>query len=159
MRNHGTRGDRYRHEIFGYNSRLDEIQAAVLRIKLKYLDKLNEKRRRNAVIYNKAFAALDGVEPPVEPEGYKHVYHQYTIRVLEGKRDRLFDALGEANIGRAIYYLIPLHRQPAYCGAFDDVDLPVSENASVEVLSLPIFPELTGEEVGRVIETVEKALR
>lgn len=159
MRNHGTREDRYRHEIFGYNSRLDEVQAVVLRVKLRHLDDYNEKRRANAAIYTEAFSAMEGVTPPAVPEGYEHVYHQYTIRVHDGKRDMLFDALGEANVGRAIYYMVPLHRQPAYMGAYDSVSLPVSEEAAKEVLSLPIFPELTDAELNFVIETVENALR
>lgn len=159
MRNHGTRGDRYRHEIFGYNSRLDELQAVVLRIKMKYLDEFNEMRRRNAAMYNQAFEEVKLIQPPFEPEGYKHVYHQYTIRVKDGKRDSLFDALGESNIGRAIYYLIPLHRQPAYGSNYDKISLPVSEQASKEVISLPIFPELTEEEILHVIDKVKKELK
>jgi dTDP-4-amino-4,6-dideoxygalactose transaminase len=159
MRNHGTREDRYRHEIFGYNSRLDEIQAAVLRVKLRHLDDFNAKRIRNATIYNEAFSAMEGITPPVAPKGYVHVYHQYTLRVHNSKRDRLFDALGEAGIGRAIYYLVPLHRQPAYCGAYDNVPLPVSELAAKEVVSLPIFPELTDEEINYVIDIVAKTIK
>ncbi len=158
LRNHGTREDRYRHETFGYNSRLDEIQAAILRIKLKYLDNFNEQRRRNADIYNDAFSSVDGIETPVEPEGYSHVYHQYTIRVTNGKRDRLFEALGEDNVGRAIYYKIPLHRQPAYGDTYDNVTLPVAEKAAEEVISLPIFPELTFDEISHVIKTTIRAI-
>jgi len=158
LRNHGTAGDRYRHESFGYNSRLDEIQAAVLRIKLRHLDEYNGKRRQNAEAYTTAFRDIEGIEPPTERDRYSHMYHQYTVRVFNGKRDKLFEALQAANIGCAIYYLIPLHKQPAYSGLYDSLNLPVADRASLEVLSLPIFPELCRDEIEYVIETITNNL-
>ncbi len=159
MRMHGTRTDRYRHEEFGYNSRLDEIQAAVLRVKLRHLDRFNEIRHANAERYRAAFSGIDGIEPAFEEKGYRHVYHQYTIRIEDGKRDRVFDFLRKREIGCAIYYMVPLHRQPVYRGKFDEIILPVTEKAATEVLSLPIFPELKSEEQNTVIEAVIEAVK
>ncbi len=159
MRMHGTRDDRYRHEDFGYNSRLDEIQAAILRVKLRHLEEFNDARRANAERYRAAFSDVDGIEPAFERGGYHHVYHQYTVRIAGGKRDAVLDFLRKKEIGCAVYYMVPLHRQPAYGHAFDDVALPVSEKAATELLSLPVFPELTVEEQSAVIDAVKQALR
>ncbi|RKZ31552.1 hypothetical protein DRQ36_01580 [bacterium] len=159
LRMHGTRNDRYRHETLGYNSRLDELQAAILRIKLRYLDEFNEKRRTHASAYNEIFNEIDGIEPPVELPDYKHIYHQYTVRITGGKRDAVFESLKAEEIGCAIYYKVPLHKQPAYNGKFDNIHLPVAEKAAEEVLSLPVFPEMTVEERGMVIDAVIKAVK
>ncbi|HHS50772.1 MAG TPA: DegT/DnrJ/EryC1/StrS family aminotransferase [candidate division Zixibacteria bacterium] len=158
MRMHGTRNDRYRHETFGYNTRLDEIQAAVLKVKLRHLDDFNDKRRANAERYRLAFAGAGGIEPAHELEGYRHTYHQYTVRIEDGKRDDTLKHLQEKAIGCAVYYMVPLHRQPAYSGRYDELSLPETERACNEVLSLPIFPELTCDEQSAVIEAVQEGL-
>ncbi|MCK5832124.1 DegT/DnrJ/EryC1/StrS family aminotransferase [bacterium] len=158
MRMHGTKSDRYRHELFGYNSRLDELQAAILRVKLRHLDDFNQLRRNNADRYREAFEKIEGIEPAFEENGYRHTYHQYTIRILDGKRDKVFKHLQESGIGCAIYYMVPLHRQPVYGDTYKDVHLPQVDLASREVLSLPIFPELTTEEQNAVINAVIEGL-
>jgi dTDP-4-amino-4,6-dideoxygalactose transaminase len=158
LRMHGTKSDRYRHEILGYNSRLDEIQAAVLRVKLRHLDDFIDKRRANAKAYDNAFSQTPGIVIPEETSGNKHTYHQYTLRIKNGKRDFLFDALKNAGVGSAIYYKVPLYRQPAYNGKYDSVSLPVTEASAEEVISLPIFPELTMEERCAVIAAVSQVL-
>jgi len=150
LRVHGQ-AQRYRHEIEGRNSRLDELQAAILRVKLRHLDEWNESRRSNAAYYNSAFAPLKGtgkaVLPP-EAEGRKHVYNIYNIRVHGGRRDALKEALAGKGVGTAVYCPIPLHLQPVYSQyGWKKGDFPVSEKACEEVLALPVYPELTKEEL------------
>ncbi len=145
LRVHGME-PKYYHHVIGINSRLDALQAAVLRVKLKYLEGWTEKRRANAAHYEALFeerGVTSVVRPPVKP-GLKHIYHQYTIRVP--KRDELLDHLRGMGIGCEIYYPVPLHLQE--CFAYLDYrpgSFPVSEHAAAEVLSLPIYPELTIE--------------
>ena len=137
LRAHGAR-KKYHNEILGYNSRLDTIQAAILRVKLPYIDKWNEGRRRVARIYGELLGSVSGVITPEVVDG--HVFHQYTIRVLGGKRDELAKALNDAGIGTMIYYPIPQDRLPVYLGQYPV--LGVSESLTGQVLSLPIWPEL-----------------
>ena len=141
--NHGSR-ERYYHSEIGVNSRLDTIQAAILLIKLKYLDKWNESRRNAAKRYSELLKDAP-VTTPVELNGNNHVFHQYTIR---GKnRDELSDHLKLKNIPHAIYYPVPLHLQEAYKYlGYTKGDLPVTERLTGEVLSLPMHPELTEEQ-------------
>lgn len=159
--NHGQR-PRYTHHYVGVNSRLDTIQAAVLGVKLPELDKYAAARGRHAAIYNEAFAGLDGrVVTPSAAEGCGHVWNQYTIRVKSGRaegnrRDALQQSLAERQIGSAIYYPIPLHLQPCFAPlGHEPGDLPHSEAAAEEVLSLPVFPEMTANEQSRVIDAVK----
>lgn len=143
LRVHGGR-QMYHHEEVGYNSRLDALQAAVLSVKLPSLQAWSEARRRNAQFYDEAFAGLDGIHTPtVRPEN-EAIYNQYTIRVLDGRRDALVAHLRERGVGSAIYYPLPLHLQEcfAYLGHREG-EFPQAEQASREVLSLPVFPELT----------------
>ena len=147
LRAHGSRS-KYEYEILGVNSRLDAIQAAILRIKLTYLDEWTESRRRNAVRYRE-LASQFGLDAriglPAERVGYKHVYNQFTIRAKQ--RDDLREFLRSNGIPTEIYYPFPLHLQPAFAGlGYKLRSMPASETASVEVLSLPIFPELSGEQ-------------
>jgi len=154
LRNHGSR-ERYHHSIIGYNSRLDDMQAAILRVKLKYIDDYNRKRYDNAQRYSKLLAGC-GVTVPFEDKIGTHVYHQYTL--LSDQRDAIHKSLGEAGVASAIYYPIPLHRQEVYAERFKDVSLPVAEKTAERVLSLPMFPELTEAQIEMICETIRKAL-
>ena len=141
LRAHGGR-QKYLHEELGVNSRLDEIQAAILRVKLPHLDDWIRARRRLAARYSAAFQASVGVTPPTEPTDKLHVYHQYTVRVTE--RDRVRKQLTEAGIQTMVYYPVPLHKQEVHRslgGAM--MNFAASEDAAREVLSLPMYPELT----------------
>jgi dTDP-4-amino-4,6-dideoxygalactose transaminase len=168
LRNHGS-PKRYYHSEFGWNGRMDAIQAAVLRVKLTHLAEWTESRRRHAATYDRLFAAsgLTAGKPPgaIAKEGSvpvrllarspqaKHVFHQYVIRAQ--RRDELRKFLAERKIGSEIYYPLPLHLQPvfSYLG-LKAGDLPVAEEAAREVLALPMFPELTEAEVGRVVRSI-----
>lgn len=154
LRVHGSK-QRYHNEMFGYNSRLDSIQAAILRVKLPYLDRWNQQRRRVAETYNQLLADLPNLVTPVIPTG--HVFHQYTIRITNGKRDRVAQNLSELGIGNMIYYPIPQDLLPVYKGKYPTN--PVSELLATEVLSLPIWAELEFETIEKVAEGVKKALR
>ena len=152
LRNYGQE-DRYHHKYKGYNSRLDELQAAILRVKLKHLDSWNARRREIAAAYSDALSG-GGVITPVEPDGREHVYHLYVVRSPE--RDALREHLKEREVGTQIHYPIPVHLQEAY----EDLGLakgalPETEHAAAEILSLPIYPELTDSEVQQVIEAVK----
>lgn len=155
LRNHGSR-QRYHHHIIGVNSRLDDIQAAILRVKLPHLDRFNQQRRDNAHHYTRLLNEL-GLSPPFEDGQGNHVYHQYTI--LTDHRELLQPSLAEAGIASAIYYPVPLHRQEVFQESCRDVSLPVSEQTARRVLSLPIYPELTGRQVEQVVEVIARALQ
>jgi dTDP-4-amino-4,6-dideoxygalactose transaminase len=166
LRNHGM-PERYIHDEFGANSRLDAIQAAVLRVKLKYVDEWNDDRRQRAESYDHLFAAagLTGsrteaeagntapIQVPYTSAGAYHVFHQYVVRAY--RRDELREFLTARNIGTEIYYPIPLHLQPcfAYLG-YREGDFPEAERAAREVLALPMFPELTEEEQKWVVRSI-----
>ena len=156
LRNHGSH-IRYYHDEIGYNSRLDEIQAAILRIKFRHIDEYNAKRRNNAFLYNK-FLAGTGIQTPSEQQSTKHVFHQYTIRVKN--RDAVKQKLDEGNVTSSmIYYPVPLHLQAAYKSlGMKPGSLPKAEQAAQEVLSLPMYPELTEEQIRLVADAVKKAL-
>ncbi len=163
LRNHGSR-ERYFHDEMGWNSRLDGMQAAVLRVKMKHLEEWNRRRRERAAAYDARFTrtglrASDGNDPrsPVQfleclPQAH-HIYHQYVVRAQ--RRDELRKFLAERGVGTEIYYPLPLHLQKcfAYLG-YREGDLPEAERAAREVLALPIFPELTDEEQNYVVETI-----
>jgi len=147
LRNHGS-AVRYYHSEVGYNSRLDEIQAAILRVKLPHIDTANEARRRNAAAYCSAITGKDIVLPS-ERAGCKHVYHQFTIR--SKNRQAIADALTGAGCASAVYYPVPLHEQEVFVKMYDPKEsLNVTETCAREVLSLPMFPELTPEEIGQI---------
>lgn len=157
LRNHGG-AVRYHHDEIGVNSRLDEVQAAVLRVKLPYIDEWNQKRRENAYRYNELFAQYPEIETPKEIENSYCVYHQYTIKVPN--RDEVHRMLQESGIGAMIYYPIPLHEQKVHAH-LEKVSLPHTEKDTKLVMSLPMFPELTEEEqktvVSKVVEMVNKS--
>jgi len=133
------------HELAPFNHRLDNLQAAILRVKLKYLDEWIASRRKLAALYNTLLAG-SGITTPVEPPGYRHVYHLYVIRTQN--RDALQARLKERGIGTAIHYPNPVHLQPFYAkNGYTRGQFPVAERICNEILSLPMFPELTEEQV------------
>lgn len=155
LRNHGTR-ERYFHEELGWNSRLDGLQAAVLRVKLKYIDQWNGERRQRAATYDRLIAAAGLAARVVTPKTIQqahHIFHQYVVRVPE--RDRLRQFLADRGIATEIYYPLPLHLQKCfrYLG-YSEGDFPEAERAAREVLALPMFPELTEEEQRHVVENI-----
>lgn len=153
LRHHGQAEKGY-HDFEGYNSRLDTIQASVLSVKLKYLDEWNETRRKNAYYYNELLKDSN-VITPYEPEWSKSVYHLYVIRVNE--RDKVQRKLSEAGIGTGLHYPLPLHLQKAYKHlGYIEGDFPVSEKLSREIISLPLFPELTKYEIDFIVESIKK---
>ena len=153
LRNHGSRV-RYHHSIIGYNSRLDDIQAAILRVKLKRIDQFNAGRRRVAQLYSDLLK--DVVSVPFEDGRGVHVYHQYTL--LTDKRDAIMARLSEQQISSAVYYPIPLHKQDVFAEAYAGVRLPVAEDVANRCMSLPVYPEMPEESVRLVAETVKGAI-
>ena len=157
LRSHGSPKKYYATEQ-GWNSRLDEIQAAILRVKLRHLDNWGMARRKNASAYSQLLKSVPGVVTPVEAPWAEHVYHQYTIRVAN--RDRVQSALTEQGIGTTVYYPTPMHLQPVFAKlGYHEGDLPQAEQAAKEVLSLPIYAELTSEQIHRVVEAIATAVR
>ncbi len=147
LRNYGERR-KYRHILKGGNSRLDEMQAAILRVKLRYLDRWNEERRRRAAVYTEMLAPL-GVVCPSEKGRVKHAYHLYVIRTR--KRDALQEFLRRKGIETLVHYPIPIHRQEAYKEMeYRKGDLPVTRRWARKILSLPFFPEMTHSEMEEV---------
>ncbi len=145
--------DRYVSHIAGWNSRLDEIQAAVLRIKLRYLDEDNRDRTRVAALYEKHLSRVPSLVLPKVRSGATHVYHQYVVRHPD--RDSLILFLKDRGIGAQVHYPVPIHLQPAYRGRLPgSADLQQSEQAARDVLSLPIYPGLNDEDVLRVIQVI-----
>jgi dTDP-4-amino-4,6-dideoxygalactose transaminase len=160
LRTHGS-PRRYLHEEFGWNCRLDAIQAAVLRVKLPYVEKWNQQRRDRAATYDRLLKqsgfASGRANDPIRPLGTSphahHVYHQYVIRAQ--RRDDLRQFLADRKIGTEVYYPIPIHLQPAFAYlGYREGDLPESERAAREVLALPMFPELTEDEQQWVVENI-----
>ena len=152
LRNHGQTA-KYRSSEPGWNSRLDEIQAAILRVKLRHLAEWQRARRSNAREYTALFQQVPGIMPPHEPEGLEHVYHQYTIRAEQ--RDALQQHLAAQRIDSTVYYPYPLHLQPLYADlGHKRGDFPHAERAAQEVLSLPMYPELRKDQIARVVEAV-----
>jgi dTDP-4-amino-4,6-dideoxygalactose transaminase len=154
LRNHGSKV-RYHHSVIGYNSRLDEIQAVILRVKLKHISAYNEGRRRVAHLYSSLLADT-GVVTPFEDGKGTHVYHQYTL--LTDRRDAIMKALGDKGIASAVYYPIPLHRQDVFAADYGAVSLPVTESVAARCMSLPIFPEMTETQVREVVGVIKAAI-
>lgn len=155
LRNYGQKV-KYQHLIKGFNSRLDTIQAAVLRVKLKKLDEWNKARRENAKKYNELLG--NRVITPVEEDYAKHIYHLYVIRVKE--RGGLQKFLDEIGIPTIIHYPIPIHLQKAYSElGYNLGEFPVTEKLANEILSLPMFPELTDEEIVHISDSINKFIK
>jgi dTDP-4-amino-4,6-dideoxygalactose transaminase len=166
LRQHGMR-QRYHHEEIGWNARLDGFQAAILEVKLKYIERWNEARTRVAARYDDLFRAAGlpeagpypsrGVVLPRQIDGARHVWHQYVIRVT--RRDGLREFLAGRKIGSEIYYPLPLHLQRALAGlGYAEGSFPEAERASREVLALPIFPELRPDEQATVVDAIAEFL-
>ncbi len=155
LRNHGSPG-RYVHDTVGLNSRLDEIQAGILRIKMKYIENYNKLRRKKASLYTKYLSEV--IKTPYEPDGFYHVYHLYSIR--SSMRDKIKESLQKHGIPAVVYYPIPMHLQRAlqFLG-YKEGDLPIAESVSREILSLPIYPELPDEEVFEISQIVLRCLQ
>jgi dTDP-4-amino-4,6-dideoxygalactose transaminase len=153
--NHGMY-ERYYHDEIGVNSRLDSIQAAILNVKLKYLDKYNKRRQEAANHYNAAFENIDQVEVPfIESDIDSHVYHQYTLKIINGKRDELADHLLKNNIPFGIYYPLGFHEQKAYKQEFvSDNDFPVTNKVKNQVISLPMHTELSKKQIKFISNTI-----
>lgn len=152
IRDHGQT-ERYRHELLGLNWRMTELAAAIGLVQLAKLESWNERRIRNATLLRQE---LRGVCTPEVRPGDRHVFHQFTIRV-PGARDRLREGLERAGIGTAIHYPVPIHRQPLFLSlGYRDCSFPVAEQAAEDVLSLPVHPALTDDDLSRIVEAVNR---
>ena len=157
LRDHGQ-AKKYYHDVEGYNGRLDAIQAGLLQVKLGHLAKWNAARRDRAADYGRRLDAAGCMQRPYEPEWSKAVYHLYVVR--SEKREELMNYLKERGIGTGIHYPIPLHLQKAYASmGYKPGDFPVTEEVAPQIVSLPMFPQLTSEEQGRVVEEIENFFR
>ncbi|MEA4901454.1 DegT/DnrJ/EryC1/StrS family aminotransferase [Desulfitobacterium sp.] len=155
LRFHGCQ-TKYYHDEIGYNSRMDEMQAAILRVKFQHIDDWNAARRKKAKIYNELLADLPLTLPGIDPAGTP-VYHLYVLRT--DKRDKLMAALKENGIASAIYYPVPLHLQRAFRNlGYKEGDFPVAEKACKQALALPCYPELTLEQQQQIAQVVKEAL-
>lgn len=154
LRNHGSKKTYY-NEVLGYNSRLDEIQAAILRVRLPHIDQANAGRRQAAHRYNELLKGVPNIITPYEDPNAKHVYHQYTIRVQNGRRDEVNNSLAEKGIGARIYYPVPVHQLPVYKDSAPT--LPVAEQLAGEVLSLPIWPGIDEKVLEQVCDALKLA--
>ncbi|MBG7610058.1 MAG: DegT/DnrJ/EryC1/StrS family aminotransferase [Anaerolineae bacterium] len=153
IRNHGMKR-RYYHDMVGYNFRMMDMQAAIGLEQLKRLPTFTEKRRRNAAYFN---AKIESVDTPQEKPNYDHVWHQYTIRINSGRgRDAAVKQLNEAGIGTGIYYPVPNHKQDYIRKLVGDISLPVTEKMSQEVLSLPVHPLVSQEDLETIVAEVNK---
>ncbi len=152
----GGQADRYQHVVLGVNSRLDELQAAILRAKLPHLDAMNARRREIGARYNRGLAGIPGlVLPPTEPADMSFVYHLYVLR--SPARAALREGLAKRDVAAQVHYPIPAHRQPAFATGTGPA-LPATDRAAAEVLSLPMYPELSDAEVDEVIAAVRAAV-
>lgn len=157
LRRHGGKV-KYHHSELGLNSRLDELQAAILRVKFRHLEKWSEARRRIAYGYNELLSEVVGVSTPCEIDGVRSVYHQYTVRVRN--REEVQKKLADAGVQTMIYYPVPLHLQEVHASlGYDRGAFPHTEKAADTCLSLPIFPEMTEDQQVQVVEALKSALR
>ncbi len=155
MRNHGMH-PRYYHQMVGGNFRLDALQAALLRVKFRYYADYTRRRQENAAYYHEQLAGIEEVTLPVTDEGNEHIWNQFTIRVPAGKRDALRDSLLDQGIGCEIYYPVPMHQQEcfAHLAGNAKADFTVTEQLAGEVLSIPVYPELTREQQNEVVAAI-----
>ena len=154
IRDHGQQ-EKYIHEIEGYNGRLDAIQAGVLRIKLKRLRAWTEARRKNAAMYNEILSDTAGLTIVKEAQSAESVYHLYVI--LVEKRDELQKYLGDKGIATGLHYPLPLHLQKAYSHlGYKEGDFPVTEHVAARLISLPMFPELTADQIEYVAASINE---
>jgi dTDP-4-amino-4,6-dideoxygalactose transaminase len=156
LRDHGQ-VRKYYHTMVGWNCRMDGIQAAVLRTKLRYLERGNQLRRSHAAHYDQALAGIEEVITPATAAFARHVYHVYAIRVQE--RDEVIRFLGDKGIGCGVHYPVPVHLQEAYRGlGYGPEDFPIAERCAAEFISLPMFPELTSAQLASVVQAVREAV-
>ena len=155
LRNHGS-DVRYFHDVIGYNSRLDEIQAVVLRAKLKRIDQYNQSRRHAAHLYSELMADLP-LTPPFEDGLGEHVYHQYTL--LSDRRDEIMQSLQDKQIACAIYYPIPLHQQNVFKQEYANISLPITESVASSCFSLPICPSLSDQNIKEIVAVIANTLK
>jgi dTDP-4-amino-4,6-dideoxygalactose transaminase len=154
--NHGQ-SVKYQHDIIGVNSRLDTLQAAILKIKLQYLDQYTEARNKVADLYNEQLKNIKGLQTPARAKNSTHVFHQYTLKINEGKRDVLKKYLEDKGVPTMIYYPIPLHLQKAYIKeGFGPGSFPLTESLSKEVLSLPIHTEMKEEQLNYIVNSIKE---
>ena len=154
LRDHGQ-VRKYHHTKIGWNCRMDGIQAAVLRVKLRHLENGNNSRRSHAALYDAAFAGIDGIVVPFQADYVRHVYHLYSIRVPDGEEIRR--GLADNGIGCGVHYPVPVHLQEAYRDlGYERGDFPVTERCAGEFVSLPMFPELTIDQLEYVARGVKK---
>jgi dTDP-4-amino-4,6-dideoxygalactose transaminase len=154
--NHGQK-KKYHHSVIGVNSRLDTLQAAVLNIKLKHLDTYCKERQKVALRYDEAFKDIESITVPIRQANSTHVFHQYTMRITNGKRDELKEYLKERGIPSMVYYPIPLYNQEAFLSYVDKgMTLPVTEKLCEQVISLPIHTEMDIETQEYIINTLKE---
>lgn len=154
--NHGQ-GERYYHDYLGVNSRLDSVQAAILNVKLKHLDTFGEKRDKNAAAYDELLKSIPGLETPHRSSFSTHVFHQYTLKIKNGKRDALAEYLKNKSIPNMIYYPVPLYKQRAYSCYFNAREnLATTEMLCKEVLSLPMHPDLESDQIAFISDSIHE---
>ncbi|MBE3069222.1 MAG: DegT/DnrJ/EryC1/StrS family aminotransferase, partial [Planctomycetes bacterium] len=163
MRNHGSK-PKYFHRYVGGNFRLDPLQAAVILVKLKYLEQWHEARQAHAAYYNAKFAGCSAIVTPYAEPHNRMIYNQYVIRVTDGAsshpRDQVEAHLNEKKIGNAIYYPVPLHLQQCFANlGYKEGDMPHAEQAAKEVLAIPVYPELTETQMDEVAGSVLEVVR
>ncbi len=151
--NHGM-DQQYKHEILGYNYRMTDIQAAIGIEQLKKLNKFNEKRIKNAGFFNEKLRDIEWVSLPFVSPGCRHVFHQYTLRILNNKRDQFLKYLNENHIGARIYYPVPIFKQPVYKKLGYNIELSNTEKACEEVISIPVHPGLTKEDLEKISKKI-----
>lgn len=156
LRAHGE-SERYEHVILGYNFRMTDIAAAIGVIQLKKLDEFNERRIENAEYLTEHINTIGGIEPPYVSENVKHVFHQYTIRVKNGKRDEIREFLNNEGIGTGIHYPKPIYKQKLYEDLGYTANSVEAEKAATEVLSIPVNPALSAEDLGKIVSVLEEA--
>lgn len=160
LRNHGCK-QKYYHLFPGFNSRLDSIQAAILRVKLRHLDNWIDRRRRNAALYAKLLSGIEAITPPDEMPHRSHIFNYYTVRLRNSRRNRneLREYLNSQGIATAIYYPLSLHLQEVYKPlGYKLGNLPESERAQEKVLSLPMYPELTMEQIEKIVTVINQGI-
>ena len=156
LRNHGGI-EKYQHDIVGYNSRLDALQAAVLRLKLGFVEQWNEMRRRNAALYNQLLTEIPQVITPSVLNGAEHVYHLYVIRLMEGDRDRLREYLQTHGIASGVHYPKPVHLTTAFAHlGYSERSFPIAEECAKMIISLPMYPHLHQTKIEYIVQTIHE---
>ena len=156
IRAHGE-SERYEHVTLGYNFRMTDIAAAIGVVQLKRLEEFNEKRIENAEYLTEHINSIEGIEPPYVAENIRHVFHQYTVRVADGKRDELKEFLNNEGVGTGVHYPRTIYKQKLYEDLGYTANCPEAEKAAAEVLSLPVNPSLSAEDFGKIISVLQDA--